>query len=57
LSNDDETKAIYFHTAVVYARKIVMGNKLISAWGVHRGQMAKLDTGYLIIEEKWFPKK
>ena len=51
-----ETKAIHFHTAVVYARKIDLSNKLVRVWGVHRGQMAKLDDGFLIIEEEWFPK-
>jgi hypothetical protein len=55
--SSDGTDGINFHTAVVYARKIDVSNKLIRVWGVHRGQMAKLDTGYLVIEEKWFPKK
>jgi hypothetical protein len=52
----DETKAIHFHAAVVYARKIDVNNKLVRVWGVHRGQMAKLDDGYIVIEEEWFPK-
>ena len=51
----DENK-IHFAAAVVYARKIVVHPKIISFTKVHRGQMAKLDYGYLIIEEKWFLK-
>jgi hypothetical protein len=52
----DETKTFHFHAAVAYARKIDVSNKLVRIWGVHRGQMAKLDDGFLIIEEEWFPK-
>ena len=34
-----------------------LSKQLVRVWEVHRGQKAKLDTGYLVIEEEWFPKK
>ena len=56
--NDDEVvDSIKFNSAIVYARKINLSKQLIRVWGVHRGQKVKLDTGYLVIEEEWFPKK
>ena len=42
---------------MVYARKIDIKPKIVNAFNVHRGSMASLDTGFLIIEEEWFPKK
>ena len=52
--NDAEEQ--WFGTALVYARKIKLHPKLISFTNVHRGSMAKLDYGFFIIEEAWFPK-
>ena len=54
MSNSEQ---IWFSSATVYARKIDVYHKLVAFTGVHRGQMAKLETGYLIIEKQWFPKK
>lgn len=53
LNNDH----IPFSAALVYARKIDVSPKVVTAFNVHRGRMAKLDTGFLIIEQQWFPKK
>jgi hypothetical protein len=46
---------IYFSRAIVYARKIDKKKVLPKGFDVHRTQFAKLDDGYFIIEQKWFP--
>jgi hypothetical protein len=46
-----------FVRAIVYARKIDVKKVPVSGSSSHRQQYAKLDTGYFIIEEKWFPAK
>ena len=46
---------VYFEAAFVFARKIVVRKNVIKLTGKHRGKMARLDKGWLIIEEKWFP--
>jgi len=53
LSSDE----IRFRAATVYAKKIVISPKLVAFTSAHRGQMAKLDEGILIIEQEWFPVK
>lgn len=49
------TERIFFTTATVYARKIKVSPKLFT-YGVHRISLAKLDTGYIIIEMPWYGK-
>jgi len=51
-----DNEPIKFQAAIVYARKITPGRGLVRAWSVHRAQWAKLDTGFLVIEQEWFPK-
>jgi hypothetical protein len=46
----------YFRAATVYARKISVREGLVRLSGVHRGKIAKIDNGYIIIEEQWFSK-
>jgi hypothetical protein len=49
------SEVTYFETATVYAGKINIMPRLVRLTGGHRGQMAKLDLGYLIVEKKWYP--
>jgi hypothetical protein len=51
-----QSEEIHFAAATVYARKIVENPKKLVSYGTHRLRMAKLDTGYLIVERRWFPK-
>jgi hypothetical protein len=44
-----------FARAIVYARKIDVKKVPVSGSSSHRQQYAKLDYGYFIIEEKWYP--
>lgn len=57
MSQPTQSDQIWFSSGTIYARKIDVNTKLISFTGVHRGKMAKVDTGYLIIEKQWFPTK
>lgn len=51
--SDEEERTIPFITAVVYARKIQLLDRLVRLTGGHRGQVAKLDLGYIVIEKEW----
>jgi hypothetical protein len=44
-----------FSRAVVFARKIDVKKVPVSGSSSHRQQYAKLDDGYFIIEQKWYP--
>ncbi|HEX69609.1 MAG TPA: hypothetical protein ENG10_04875 [Candidatus Bathyarchaeota archaeon] len=49
---------ILFKAATAFARKITFKGLVILS-GSHRGQMATLDNGYIIIDRlgrQWFPK-
>ncbi|MFZ0512237.1 MAG: hypothetical protein WAM14_11575 [Candidatus Nitrosopolaris sp.] len=46
----------FFIAATVYARKIKESSKLYT-YDTHRMKMAKLDTGFIIIEKEWTVKK
>ena len=46
---------VNFDAAVVFARKIDVSRKPIALTGSHRGVRAKVDMGWLIIEQRWFP--
>ncbi|MHB2036160.1 MAG: hypothetical protein ACYCPW_05390 [Nitrososphaerales archaeon] len=50
----DSPKFVSFTTATVYARKIALSPKLVRLTGGHKGQMAKLDLGYLVVEKEWY---
>lgn len=45
---------IYFAAAVAFAERIDVKKKKIQISGAHRGYMATLDNGHIIIEEKWY---
>lgn len=53
----NDSNIIYFASATAYARKISILPRLVRLTGGHRGQMAKLELGYLIIEKRWYPVK
>ena len=53
--NEGQPEHILFSAATVFYRKIKESPKLFT-YGTHRLRMAKLDTGYFIIEEKWYAK-
>ncbi|MBI2183583.1 MAG: hypothetical protein HYU39_01340 [Thaumarchaeota archaeon] len=45
---------IRFTSAVAYARKIEVAPRLVTLTGGHRGRMAKMELGYVIVEKKWY---
>jgi hypothetical protein len=55
LSPVENTKVL-FQKATVFARKIDKDNKPISFTGSHRGQRAKCEAGFLLIEKQWNPR-
>jgi hypothetical protein len=50
--NNIPNQDILFRAATVFARKIIVSKQLVT-YGTHRMSKAKLDTGRLIVEEKW----
>jgi len=46
---------INFEAATAFARKIDISKHTIKLTSGHRGSRATLESGWLIIEEKWFP--
>ncbi len=49
----DVGSKLNFAAATVHARKIHVQPKPIGFTSCHRGQCAKCDYGYIIIEKKW----
>ena len=47
---------INFVAATACARKIEQCTKKINFSSSHRGQIAKLEKGYLIIDQEWYVK-
>jgi hypothetical protein len=48
---------VLFLAATAFARKIdVKKNRFVILTGSHRGQLAKIDNGWIIIEQEWFAK-
>jgi len=45
---------VYFAAATVYAERIKLKDKKVQISGAHRGYMAVLDNGFLIIDQKWY---
>jgi hypothetical protein len=54
---DHLAERIQFTSAIVYARNIDVKKAPVKGSSAHRQQFAKLDYGFFIIEEKWYPKK
>ena len=54
-NNPPEGARIDFLAATVFARKIVIGKKLVVLTGCDRGQKASLDVGWIIIDKQWYP--
>lgn len=53
----DAGSKIMFAAATAFARKIDHNkNKLIKLTGNHRGTMATIDQGWIIIEQEWYAK-
>jgi hypothetical protein len=51
-----KSNVIDFIAATVYGRKIDLLPKLVMLTGGHKGQSAKVDLGYILIEKEWHPK-
>jgi hypothetical protein len=47
---------VHFTSAVVYARSIEKKDKPVKGSSSHRTQMAKVETGYLLIDQEWYVK-
>lgn len=47
---------VLFLAATAFARKIDRKDKLVALTGCDRGQVAKMDSGWIIIEQAWFAK-
>jgi len=45
---------IFFAAATAFAEHIIKKDKKIPITKTHRGYMATLDNGYLIIDKKWY---
>lgn len=45
---------IYFSAATVYAEKINKKEKRVQISKAHRGYVATVDNGYMIIDKKWY---
>lgn len=47
---------VVFSAATAFARKIKVKDKLVVLTGCDRGQVAKIDSGWIIIDQAWFAK-
>lgn len=47
---------VLFLAATAFARKIDVKRKLVVLTGSDRGQVASIDSGWLIIDQAWFAK-
>jgi hypothetical protein len=45
---------VFFAAATAYAERINRKDKRVQISGAHRGFMATLDNGFLIIDQKWY---
>jgi hypothetical protein len=52
-----EGAKITFLSASTWARKIEVKRTKTAFSSSHRGQFAKIDDGWLIIDQQWYPKK
>jgi hypothetical protein len=51
-----EGAKVLFLSASAFARKIDVKKKTVAFSSSHRGQVATLDDGWLIIDRAWYPK-
>lgn len=47
---------VLFAAATAYARKIDIKDKLVKLTSSHRGQVATIDNGWIIIDQEWYAK-
>lgn len=47
---------VLFSAATAFARKIDVKDRLVVLTGCDRGQIAKIDSGWIIIDQAWFAK-
>jgi hypothetical protein len=47
---------VLFLAATAFARKIDVKDKVIVLTSRDRGQIAKIDSGWIIIDQEWFAK-
>jgi hypothetical protein len=52
----DVNTKVLFSAATAFARKIDKKDKIIVLTSRDRGQMAKLDSGWIVIDQEWFAK-
>lgn len=53
----EEGCKVNFTAATAFARKIVHNEKkVVSLTGNHRGTVATIDLGWIIIDQKWYTK-
>lgn len=45
---------VYFAAATAFAERIKQKKKKVQISRAHRGYMATLDNGFLIIDQKWY---
>lgn len=45
---------IYFAAATAYAERIKMKERKVKVSKAHRGFMATLDNGWIIIDQRWY---
>ncbi|MFB0514101.1 MAG: hypothetical protein ACETVQ_00840 [Candidatus Bathyarchaeia archaeon] len=45
---------VYFAAATAFAERINVKKKRIQLTKAHRGYMATLDNGYILIDRKWY---
>ena len=51
-----ERSKILFLAATAFARKIDVKKNLVALSSSHRGQVATMDNGWIIIDQAWYPK-
>jgi len=47
---------VLFSAATACARKIDVKNKLVALTSSHRGYVATIDNGWIIIDQEWYAK-
>ena len=47
---------VLFSAATAFARKIDVKPRLVVLTSSDRGQLAKIDSGWIIIDQEWFAK-
>jgi hypothetical protein len=47
---------VLFSAATAFARKIDVKDRIVVLTSRDRGQVAKIDSGWIIIDQEWFAK-